>query len=93
MSIIKKILQRYYFRDTKWHIFKYLLKYKFRTIICINETLSMGTRILIASIINSKKSFYKLKSNFKLQLRKKLNSHIQKKKIIRENFQITKINY
>lgn len=60
---------------------------------CINETLLMGTRILIASIINSKKSFYKLKSNFKLQLRKKLNSHIQKKKIIRENFQITKINY
>lgn len=93
MSIIKKILQRYYFRDTKWHIFKYLLKYKFRTIICINEILLMGTRILIASIINSKKSFYKLKSNFKLQLRKKLNSHIQKKKIIRENFQITKINY
>lgn len=93
MSIIKKILQRYYFRDTKWHIFKYLLKYKFRTIICINETLLMGTRILIASIINSKKSFYKLKSNFKLQLRKKLNSHIQKKKKIRKNFQITKINY
>lgn len=53
----------------------------------------MGTRILIASIINSKKSFYKLKSNFKLQLRKKLNSHIQKKKKIRKNFQITKINY
>lgn len=60
---------------------------------CINETLLMGTRILIASIINSKKSFYKLKSNFKLQLRKKLNSHIQKKKKIRKNFQITKINY
>lgn len=60
---------------------------------CINETLLMGTRILIGSIINSKKSFYKLKSNFKLQLRKKLNSHIQKKKKIRKNFQITKINY